>query len=39
MGVAKSQGSAGDQIRVKNLMNNKEIAAAVVDSSTVKVHF
>jgi flagella basal body P-ring formation protein FlgA len=39
LGVAKGQGSAGDQIRVKNLMNDKEIVASVVDSSTVRVHF
>jgi flagella basal body P-ring formation protein FlgA len=38
-GVAKGQGSAGEQIRVQNLMNDKEIFAAVVDSSTVKVNF
>ena len=39
VGVAKGQGSAGEQIRVQNLMNDKEIVAAVVDSSTVKVNF
>ena len=38
-GVAKGQGSAGEQIRVQNLINDKEIFAAVVDSSTVKVNF
>ena len=39
LGVAKGKGSAGDYIRVENLMNNKEIVASVVDSTTVKVHF
>jgi len=39
LGVAKGKGSAGEYIRVENLMNNKEIVASVVDSSTVKVHF
>jgi flagella basal body P-ring formation protein FlgA len=39
VGVAKEKGSAGEQILVKNLLNNKEIAASVVDSGTVKVHF
>lgn len=39
LGVAKDKGSEGESIRVENLMNNKEIVASVVDSSTVRVHF
>jgi flagella basal body P-ring formation protein FlgA len=39
LGVAKSQGLAGEEIRVRNLMNNREITAFVVSSSTVRVEF
>jgi flagella basal body P-ring formation protein FlgA len=39
LGVAEGQGSEGEYIRVKNLLNDKVIAASVVDSSTVRVPF
>ena len=39
VGIAQSQGSAGDQIRVTNCMGKKEIIARVVDGSTVTVDF
>jgi len=39
IGIAKSKGSAGEQIRVMNSMSNKEIIASVVNGSTVRVEF
>ena len=39
LGIAKDQGSAGEQIRVKNLTNDQVIVASVVNSSTVRVRF
>jgi flagella basal body P-ring formation protein FlgA len=39
VGIAQSQGAAGDQIRVTNCMGKKEIIARVVDGSTVRVDF
>jgi flagella basal body P-ring formation protein FlgA len=39
LGVAKEKGSAGEQILVTNLLNNKDIVASIVDSATVRVHF
>lgn len=39
MGIAEGRGAVGDQIRVKNCMGEKEIVAAIVDSSTVKIEF
>jgi flagella basal body P-ring formation protein FlgA len=38
-GIAQDQGSAGDQILVRNHMSDKDIIASVVDASTVKVEF
>jgi len=37
MGIALSDGYAGEQIRVKNTMSNKVIQASVVNANTVKV--
>ena len=39
LGIAEEQGAVGDQIRVKNCMGKKEVIAAIVDSSTVKIEF
>jgi flagella basal body P-ring formation protein FlgA len=39
MGIAEDRGAVGDQIRVKNCMGEREIVAAIVDSSTVKIEF
>lgn len=39
LGVAQTKGGPGDQIRVKNCMNRKEIIARIVNASTVKVEF
>ena len=39
LGVAQTKGGIGDQIRVKNCMNKKEIIARIVNASTVKVKF
>ena len=39
LGVAQTKGGMGDQIRVKNCMNKKEIIARIVNASTVKVKF
>ncbi len=39
LGVAQTKGGVGDQIRVKNCMNRKEIIARIVNASTVKVEF
>ena len=39
LGVAQTKGGLGDQIRVKNCMNKKEIIARIVNASTVKVAF
>jgi len=38
-GIAQGGGSAGDQIRVKNCMSNKEILGRIVCASIVKVEF
>jgi len=39
LGIAQTKGGPGDQIRVKNCMNRKEIIARIVNASTVKVEF
>jgi flagella basal body P-ring formation protein FlgA len=39
LGIAQTKGGLGDQIRVKNCMNRKEIIARIVNASTVKVEF
>lgn len=39
LGVAQTKGGIGDQIRVRNCMNKKEIIARIVNASTVKVKF
>jgi flagella basal body P-ring formation protein FlgA len=39
LGVAQTKGSVGDQIRVKNCMNRKEVIARIINASTVKVEF
>jgi flagella basal body P-ring formation protein FlgA len=39
LGIAQTKGGLGDQIRVKNCMNRKEIIARVVNASTVRVEF
>jgi len=39
VGIAQATGSLGDQIRVKNIMSNKEVIASIVDSSTVRIDF
>lgn len=39
LGIAQTKGGLGDQVRVKNCMNRKEIIALVVNGSTVKVEF
>ncbi|HID29756.1 MAG TPA: flagellar basal body P-ring formation protein FlgA [Desulfobacterales bacterium] len=39
LGVAQTKGGIGDQVRVKNCMNKKEVIARIVDASTVKVKF
>jgi flagella basal body P-ring formation protein FlgA len=39
LGVAQTKGGLGDQIRVKNDMNRKEVIARIVNVSTVKVEF
>jgi flagella basal body P-ring formation protein FlgA len=39
LGIAQTKGGLGDQVRVKNCMNRKEIIARVVNGSTVKVEF
>jgi flagella basal body P-ring formation protein FlgA len=39
LGVAQTNGGLGDQIRVKNCMNRKEVIARIVNVSTVKVEF
>jgi flagella basal body P-ring formation protein FlgA len=39
IGIAQGEGSAGDQIRVRNCTGKKEIIARIVDGSTVRVEF
>jgi flagella basal body P-ring formation protein FlgA len=39
LGVAKTDGGAGDQIRVENLSSEKTVIGRVVDNSTVEVLF
>jgi flagella basal body P-ring formation protein FlgA len=39
LGIAQTKGGLGDQIRVKNCMNRKEVIARIVNASTVKVDF
>jgi len=39
MGIAEGRGAVGDQIRVKNCTGEKEIVAAIVDNSTVRIEF
>jgi len=39
LGIAQTKGGLGDQIRVKNCMNRKEIIARIVNASTVRVEF
>ena len=39
LGVAQTKGGIGDEIRVRNCMNKKEIIARIVNASTVKVKF
>ena len=39
IGIALSDGYAGEQIRVKNTMSNKVIQGNVVDQNTVKVQY
>jgi flagella basal body P-ring formation protein FlgA len=39
LGVAKTDGGAGDQIRVENLSSEKMVMGRVVDNSTVEVLF
>ena len=38
-GRARSAGSVGDLIRVQNMVSNKELAARVLDASTVEIGF
>lgn len=39
LGIARNKGGLGDQIRVKNCMNRKEIIARIVNASTVRIEF
>ncbi|NVL89388.1 MAG: flagellar basal body P-ring formation protein FlgA [Desulfobacterales bacterium] len=39
LGIARGKGGLGDQIRVENCINRKEIIARVVNGSTVMVEF
>ncbi len=39
LGVAQTKGGLGDQIRVKNCMNQKEVIARIVNASTARVEF
>ena len=38
-GIAQVKGALGDQIRVKNCMNRREIIARIVSASTVRIEF